>query len=112
MPRLSSTPRRRRPATTDRSAAANQLASSGSWSTVHAVSGTCSTRSPQRRQSTLVGKALRLTPDVEEAVVVAAEAVAASVAGERQEAAMSFPQVCPLEREAVVAEAEAAGAAG
>lgn len=44
--------------------------------------------------------------------MVAAEAVAASVAGERQEAAMSFPQVCPLEREAVVAEAEAAGAAG
>ena len=102
MPRLSSTPRRRMPATTDRSAAANQLASSGSWSTVHAVSGTCSTRSPQRRQSTLVGKALRLTPDVEAVVVVAAEAVVASVAGEREEAAKSFPQRVPPEREAVV----------
>ena len=37
-----------------------------------------------------------------------AEAVAASVAGERQEAAMSFPQGGPPEREAVVAEAEVA----
>jgi hypothetical protein len=54
----------------------------------------------------------RLTPDVEEAVVVAAEEVVASVVGEREEAAMPFPQGCPPEREVaegVVAEEVAAG---
>jgi hypothetical protein len=45
-------------------------------------------------------------------VVVAAEEVVASVVGEREEAAMPFPQGCPPEREVaegVVAEEVAAG---
>jgi hypothetical protein len=43
-------------------------------------------------------------------VVVAAEEVVASVVGEREEAAMPFPQGCPPEREVagVVAEEEVA----